>query len=81
MKLWPGSAVRDPERYSQVLSSVVRDWLTPIGWPPADVATLATLVLAQVRGLQLDLAATGDRERVDNAFSASLDVLTSRPKT
>jgi AcrR family transcriptional regulator len=49
---------------------LVRDWLAFLEteWqPPVDEAT-ATLMIAVVRGLLLDLLATGDRERVDAAL-------------
>jgi AcrR family transcriptional regulator len=48
----------------------VRDWLTYLEerWkPPVDTAT-ATLMIAVVRGLLLDLLATGDRARTDAGF-------------
>lgn len=53
------------------------DWLEPLA---ATLRTtgrpeLATLVLAGMRGLLLDLAATGDRERTDGAFRDLLGLL------
>lgn len=45
---------------------------------PADRATaVATLVVAAVRGLQLQLLATGDRDAVDAAFEALVESLSS----
>jgi hypothetical protein len=38
---------------------------------------VAPALLAQIRGLQLDLAATGDRDRVDKAFAITLEALLS----
>lgn len=62
--------------------SIVGDWLdllvgrlTQDGWPPEDSSALATLVLAQVRGLQLDLLVSGDRARADRALDFSLSLL------
>lgn len=66
------------------LSRLATDWLTLIeteltryGWPAESVSRTATFVLAQVRGLQLDLLTTGDRERVDAAFELTVDLLTA----
>lgn len=76
-------AARDPEHYGALLASgVVRDLITPIqvrlqaeGATKADATSRATLLLAGIRGLQLDLLATGDRQRVDKAFRAMIDAL------
>jgi AcrR family transcriptional regulator len=58
-------ALRRPDRYASFLDAVVQDWLDDL-CPPLDPAT-ATLAVAGVRGLLLDLLATGDRRRVDAA--------------
>jgi AcrR family transcriptional regulator len=50
----------------------VREWLPEIRRALGGSETEATLVLAVLRGLLLDLLATGDAERVDAAFEASL---------
>lgn len=42
------------------------------GWSKQDSRALATLLLAQFRGLQLDLMLTGERARVDAALEISL---------
>ncbi|TMM03538.1 MAG: TetR/AcrR family transcriptional regulator [Actinobacteria bacterium] len=77
-----GQGVRDPGRFGNLLESIVHDFIAPIeerliqdGWPRDRAPAVATVLLAQVRGLQLDLAATGDRERVDAAFAVILDAL------
>jgi AcrR family transcriptional regulator len=78
-------AVRDPGRYGDLLAStVVHDFIAPIqerlieeGWSPDRAPVVATILLAQIRGLQLDLIATGDRDRVDDAFATMLDALLS----
>ncbi|WP_037079372.1 TetR/AcrR family transcriptional regulator [Pseudonocardia spinosispora] len=69
-------------RNRALAQSVVDDWLDIIierligdGWPPGDASALATLVLAQVRGLHLDLLVSGDRARVDRALEFSLRLL------
>jgi AcrR family transcriptional regulator len=65
-----------------LVTSIVTSWLDVIGaalardgWPPEDASALATLVLAQVRGLQLDLLVSGDRARADRALEFSLRLL------
>jgi hypothetical protein len=45
------------------------------GWTEAQALARATLFLAQVRGLQLDLLLTNDRARLDAAFEVSLEQL------
>lgn len=48
------------------------------GYPPDEASTLATLLLTQVRGLQLDLLLTGDRARADRAIEASIAMIDRR---
>jgi AcrR family transcriptional regulator len=60
---------RDPSRRSAVASSLFTDWqalLVRRGLPDA----AATLLLATMHGLALDLAVTGDRARIQRALSA-----------
>ena len=57
---------------------IIGEWLCRDGWPPEDATALATLVLAQVRGLQLDLLVSGDRERAERALDFALRML-ARP--
>ncbi|MEV6767345.1 TetR/AcrR family transcriptional regulator [Nocardia sp. NPDC051030] len=66
---------------------LVTDWLTVIerelaryDWPPETISRTATFILAQIRGLQLDLITTGDRARVDDAFEASVSFLTGESR-
>jgi AcrR family transcriptional regulator len=61
-----GLALRQPERFRPFLDRVVGDWLA------ATNVEQATLELAVVRGLLLDLLTTGERDRVDAAFSLFL---------
>lgn len=61
-----GLALGQPERFVSFLDRVVSDWLS------VGEATQATLDLALVRGLLLDLLTTGERERVDQAFALYL---------
>lgn len=53
------------------------DWLAPLeeGMASLGRPELATVVLAVIRGLLLDLDATGDAERTSRAFSAFLATL------
>jgi AcrR family transcriptional regulator len=52
--------------------SSVREWLPHIREALGSSDAEATLVLAALRGLMLDLVATGDRERVNAAFERLL---------
>jgi AcrR family transcriptional regulator len=61
-----GLALRHPDRYSDFLNHAVRDWLDE---PLAAVDDIsATLAIATVTGLLLDLLTTGDRFRVGVAM-------------
>ncbi|AFU02970.1 TetR/AcrR family transcriptional regulator [Nocardia brasiliensis] len=78
----PGAIVQGSE---ELATSLVRDWVEMIterlvldGWPRERAEPVATLVLAQFRGLQLDLLLTGDRERADRAVEESLRLLAPR---
>lgn len=81
-----GRVARVPAEAQALAPSIVDGWLTPIeerlrtdGWPDGEARTIATLVLAQIRGLQLDLLLTGDRARVDAAFDAAIAMI-GRPR-
>jgi len=80
-----GMAVRHPERYTWFADSVVRDWMAPLekalvanGHPADQARTVTTLVMAIIRGLRLDLAATGEVSRVDLAYDMALTILEPR---
>ncbi|MDF3141534.1 MULTISPECIES: TetR/AcrR family transcriptional regulator [unclassified Streptomyces] len=71
-----------PDRDRDLAQSIVEDWIAILtdrlardGWPPEDSAALATLLLAQVRGLQLDLLVSGDRKRADRAIDFAVRLL------
>lgn len=66
-----GLALRQPERYAPFLQRVIGDWLI------TDDTPRATLELAVLRGLLLDLLTTGERERVEQAFALFLASLPS----
>lgn len=77
-----GLGIRDHTRFGDLLEAVVHDFIAPLeerliqdGWSADQAPAVATTLLAQIRGLQLDLAATGDRERIDEAFALMLDAL------
>ncbi|WP_100459899.1 TetR/AcrR family transcriptional regulator [Mycobacteroides abscessus] len=77
-----GTSFRDPDRYRWFTTSIVADWVAPIeaaltaaGKSADEARILATVVLALIRGLQMDLATTGDRTRVDAAYCAAIDAL------
>jgi AcrR family transcriptional regulator len=77
-----GRALQAPGQFAGFLDRVVADWMAVLidaQGPEADPVTAvrtATLVIATIRGLLLDLLATGDRDRVQDAaagFLATLD--------
>lgn len=77
-----GQALQAPRQFADFLDHVVADWMTTLRdaqEPDTDRATAtrrATTVIATIRGLLLDLLATGDRARVQDAaenFLAGLD--------
>ncbi len=70
-----GLALQHPDRYRPFLDRVVADWLnqlipvfTAAGMAAERATAQATLAVAAVRGLLLDLLTTGDRDRVDAAL-------------
>jgi AcrR family transcriptional regulator len=68
---------RDDARRGVVASSLFVDWhamLVTHGVPDAK----ATLLLATLHGLLLDLVLTGERERIDRAFAAFVATLASQ---
>ncbi|MGW6378429.1 TetR/AcrR family transcriptional regulator [Rhodococcus sp. NPDC055112] len=78
-------ALLDPAGHERFLEHFVGQWLAVLehglrgaGCPDEQVPQVATLILAQIRGLTLDLLATGDRPRVDRAFAFLVDDLAAR---
>jgi hypothetical protein len=76
-----GQGLMHPDRYGRLLDHIVTDWLNLIGLqvrmlgcPADDAPVFASLVLAQLRGLLMDLLTTGDRQRVDRAFDIMVEV-------
>lgn len=75
-------ATREPERYERFLQQSMHDALALMqrlvlmeGCPGEQAPLIASMIVAQARGLQLDLLATNDRERVDQTFSVFLDLI------
>jgi AcrR family transcriptional regulator len=68
-----GLALRQPDRYSDFLQHAVRDWLDE---PLAAVDEIsATLAIATVTGLLLDLLTTGESTRVEGAMERFIFLL------
>lgn len=75
-------AAREPDRYERFLQQVVHDSLTLMqrlviadGCPEEQAPLVASMIVAQARGLQLDLLTTGDRERIDDTFTLFTNVI------
>lgn len=78
---------RDEKTSEEFLRAALDDWLEPImaalkrvGLRSSDAATLSRLMLSSVRGLLLDLLASGDRKRVDDAFELLVTMVSLRLK-
>jgi AcrR family transcriptional regulator len=73
-----GLALQNPERFPGFLEGAVGEWLPlverafAVAVAREHAQALATLALAVVRGLQLDLLATGQRARTETAFHEML---------
>ena len=87
-----GLALQNPEQFPGFLERALGDWLplfeqafAAAGVSSAPAKTLATLALGAVRGLHLDLLATGDRKRTEAAFQEMLRLFSlavqSHPKS
>lgn len=73
-------SLRDPSRFPGFHESLVEDWLDFLSEPliaqgntRAQARRQATIILAGYRGFMLDLAATGDRRRINAAFEKWLE--------
>jgi AcrR family transcriptional regulator len=51
-----------------------------LGCPKDEAAEFATVALAMLRGLVMDLLATGERERLDGAFELALETVVRRAR-
>ena len=76
-----GRALQAPQQFAGFLERVVADWMSILvdaqgpDTDPATATRTATLVIATIRGLLLDLLATGDRDRVQDAAESFLATL------
>jgi AcrR family transcriptional regulator len=70
-----GLALRHPDRYPDFIEHAIHDWLDEPLAAIDDVS--ATLAIATVTGLVLDLLTTGDRVRVEEAMERFLFLLRS----
>jgi AcrR family transcriptional regulator len=80
-----GRALQAPRQFSDFLDHVVADWMDSLRdaqgphVDPSTAAREATLTIATIRGLLLDLLATGDRARVQGAAEHFLAGLQGNP--
>lgn len=78
-----GRALQAPEQFAGFLDRVIADWMNALrdaqgpDTDPATATRTATLVIATIRGLLLDLLATGDRAGVDAAMDEFGTLLTA----
>ena len=76
-----GRALQAPQQFAAFLDHVVAYWMSALvdaQGPDTDAVTAtrtSTLVIATIRGLLLDLLATGDRDRVQDAAETFLATL------
>jgi AcrR family transcriptional regulator len=76
-----GHALQAPRQFAGFLDRVVADWMSALvdaqgpDTDPVTAARRATLVIATIRGLLLDLLATGEQVRVQDAFESFLATL------
>jgi AcrR family transcriptional regulator len=76
-----GRALQAPRLFADFLEHVVADWMDALcaaqgsDTDPEIATQTATLVIAIIRGLLLDLLTTGDRVRVEDAAAAFLGSL------
>ena len=77
-----GLALQNRKRFPRFLERAVGEWLplyeralVALGVSRATAQSLATLALGAVRGLHLDLLATGNRKRTERAFEELLRLL------
>jgi AcrR family transcriptional regulator len=81
-----GRALQAPQQFAAFLEKVVAYWMNTLieaqgaHVDPASAARIATLCIATIRGLLLDLLATGDRDRVHDAADHFLATLDQEPQ-
>jgi AcrR family transcriptional regulator len=76
-----GLALQAPQQFAGFLERVVADWMNALidaqgpGTDRVTATRTATLVIATIRGLLLDLLATGENARVQDAAESFLETL------
>ncbi len=77
-----GLAIRDRKRYAVFLRNAAGAWTDPFtstlearGFSHERAGALATLLVAVIRGLLLDVLATGDRARAERAFRSFVNAI------
>jgi AcrR family transcriptional regulator len=77
-----GLALQDRKKHAVFSRTAVNDWIAPFartlereGFAAERAAALGTLLVGVVRGLLLDVLATGDRARVDRAFRSFINAI------
>jgi AcrR family transcriptional regulator len=75
-------ALQDRTRFGDFLKRSIEDWLSALercaphpNASAAEIRSFATMLIAGFRGFMLDLLASGDRKRVNDAFDRWLDVI------
>jgi len=74
---------RDPDRFASLEPTLITEFLRPVeallrshGLSSREARDVATGFIAMVRGLQVDLAVSGDQRRVDAAMHRYIDMIT-----
>jgi AcrR family transcriptional regulator len=74
---------RDPNRFASLEPTLITEFLRPVearlrshGLSNREARDVASGFLAMVRGLQVDLAVSGDQRRVDAAMHRYIDMIT-----
>jgi AcrR family transcriptional regulator len=75
-------ALQDRARFGDFLKRSIEDWLTALercapnpDASRAEIRAYATMLIAGFRGFLLDLLGSGDRKRVEEAFTRWLDLI------
>lgn len=77
-----GRALQDPERYGTFFTEVFGAWdkifrsfVVAAGCPEGEIDQTVTVLLALMRGLQMDLVATGDHARINQAHAFFVEIV------
>lgn len=76
---------RKTDKNSMIVQSIVDAWAEPLkqkleqdGLSKKEATSLALIIIAQVRGLKLDLILMGRKQRTDQAFNTFLELIETR---